>query len=153
MKVSGGPDSMFHREIKNQCSFWTARQSIPCLLSSILIEQYEKTTRAQMWDHKFGKFPETVAIRTEGKWRICSQYLPSFSVTTPSLCITAWPSTDNVQSRLFYIYIYIYWRSGCGEGVFLEYRINLSLTYVNDFEDMVLVADRAAYVYPSIDRV
>ncbi|KAG0641612.1 spindle assembly checkpoint component Mad1 [Tuber brumale] len=47
MKVAGGPDSMFHREIKNQCSFWMARQSIPCLLASILIEQYEKTTRAQ----------------------------------------------------------------------------------------------------------
>ncbi|KAI5850489.1 spindle assembly checkpoint component Mad1 [Morchella snyderi] len=48
MKVSGGPNSMFRREIKNQCTFWMARNSIPCLLSSILIEQYEKTTRAQM---------------------------------------------------------------------------------------------------------
>ncbi|KAI5848920.1 spindle assembly checkpoint component Mad1 [Tricharina praecox] len=47
MKVAGGPDSMFHKEIRNQCSFWMARQSIPCLLASILIEQYEKTTRAQ----------------------------------------------------------------------------------------------------------
>lgn len=39
---------MFHKEIRNQCSFWMARQSIPCLLASILIEQYEKTTRAQL---------------------------------------------------------------------------------------------------------
>lgn len=47
MKVAGGPDSVFHKEMKNQFAFWMARQSIPCLLASILIEQYEKTTRAQ----------------------------------------------------------------------------------------------------------
>ncbi|KAL7276529.1 coiled-coil domain-containing protein mad1 [Rhizina undulata] len=46
MKVSGGPNSLWQAEIKNNCAFWMARQSIPCLLSSILIEQYEKTTRA-----------------------------------------------------------------------------------------------------------
>lgn len=48
MKVAGGSESPWHREIKNQCAFWMQRQSIPCLLASILIEQYEKTTRAQM---------------------------------------------------------------------------------------------------------
>lgn len=48
MKISGGPESMFAREIRNQCQFWMPRQSIPCLLASILLEQYEKTTRAQM---------------------------------------------------------------------------------------------------------
>ncbi|KAA8914560.1 spindle assembly checkpoint component Mad1 [Sphaerosporella brunnea] len=29
MKVAGGPDSLFHKEIRNQCAFWMARQSIP----------------------------------------------------------------------------------------------------------------------------
>ncbi|KAF8537604.1 spindle assembly checkpoint component Mad1 [Trichophaea hybrida] len=48
MKVAGGPDSMFHKEIRNLCEFWMPRQSIPCLLANILVEQYEKTTRAQL---------------------------------------------------------------------------------------------------------
>lgn len=48
MKISGGPESMFAKEIRNQCQFWMPRQNIPCLLASILLEQYEKTTRAQI---------------------------------------------------------------------------------------------------------
>ncbi|KAI9696107.1 MAG: coiled-coil domain-containing protein mad1 [Candelina mexicana] len=47
MKISGGPNSMFGLEIKNQIRFWVEeRKEIPCFLAALTLEFYEKTTRA-----------------------------------------------------------------------------------------------------------
>ena len=47
MKVSGGPDSPFKREIKDLIRFWVEeRKEIPCFLAAMTLEFYEKTTRA-----------------------------------------------------------------------------------------------------------
>lgn len=47
MKISGGPDGLFAREIKNLVRFWVEeRKEIPCFLAAMTLEFYEKTTRA-----------------------------------------------------------------------------------------------------------
>ena len=47
MKVSGGPNSAFKREIKDLIRFWVEeRKEIPCFLAAMTLEFYEKTTRA-----------------------------------------------------------------------------------------------------------
>ncbi|KAI9852915.1 MAG: Mitotic spindle assembly checkpoint protein MAD1 [Thelocarpon superellum] len=47
MKVSGGPDSAFRREIKDLIRFWVEeRKEIPCFLAAMTLEFYERTTRA-----------------------------------------------------------------------------------------------------------
>lgn len=48
MKLCGGPNSQFAREIKNQLKFYVEeRKEIPCFLAALTMEGYEKTTRAQ----------------------------------------------------------------------------------------------------------
>ncbi|KAI5821226.1 spindle assembly checkpoint component Mad1 [Pyronema omphalodes] len=44
MKVA---NKKFQQEIKDQFNFWLPRKNIPCMLASILLEQYEKSTGAQ----------------------------------------------------------------------------------------------------------
>ena len=47
MKISGGPQSAFGREIKDLIRFWVEqRKDIPCFLAAMTLEFYEKTTRA-----------------------------------------------------------------------------------------------------------
>ncbi|WPH00595.1 spindle assembly checkpoint component mad1 [Acrodontium crateriforme] len=47
MKVSGGPQSVFAREIKSQIEFWVeGRKEIPCFLAACTLEFYDRTTRA-----------------------------------------------------------------------------------------------------------
>lgn len=47
MKLCGGQDSQFAREIKNQLKFYVEeRKEIPCFLAALTLEGYEKTTRA-----------------------------------------------------------------------------------------------------------
>lgn len=47
MKISGGPDGLFAREIRNLIRFWVEeRKDIPCFLAAMTLEFYEKTTRA-----------------------------------------------------------------------------------------------------------
>ncbi|KAF3096862.1 coiled-coil domain-containing protein mad1 [Orbilia oligospora] len=48
MKLCGGPNSQFAREIRNQIKFYVEeRKEIPCFLAALTMEGYEKTTRAQ----------------------------------------------------------------------------------------------------------
>ncbi|RVD82947.1 uncharacterized protein DFL_007355 [Arthrobotrys flagrans] len=48
MKLCGGPNSQFAREIRNQLKFYVEeRKEIPCFLAALTMEGYEKTTRAQ----------------------------------------------------------------------------------------------------------
>ncbi|KAK6541285.1 coiled-coil domain-containing protein mad1 [Orbilia ellipsospora] len=48
MKLCGGTNSQFAREIKNQLKFYVEeRKEIPCFLAALTMEGYEKTTRAQ----------------------------------------------------------------------------------------------------------
>ncbi|QIW99803.1 hypothetical protein AMS68_005321 [Peltaster fructicola] len=48
MKISGGPQSMFAREIQGLIDFWVeGRKDIPCFLAACTLEFYDKTTRAQ----------------------------------------------------------------------------------------------------------
>ncbi|KAI9778751.1 MAG: coiled-coil domain-containing protein mad1 [Peltula sp. TS41687] len=47
MKISGGPNGSFTREIKDLVRFWVdERKEIPCFLAAMTLEFYEKTTRA-----------------------------------------------------------------------------------------------------------
>lgn len=47
MKISGGPNSLFAMEIKPTVKFWVEqRKDIPCFLAAMLLDFYEKTTRA-----------------------------------------------------------------------------------------------------------
>ena len=47
MKLCGGQDSQFAREIRNQLKFYVEeRKEIPCFLAALTLEGYEKTTRA-----------------------------------------------------------------------------------------------------------
>ena len=48
MKISGGPESAFGREIRPLIRFWVeARKEIPAFMAACTLEFYEKTTRAQ----------------------------------------------------------------------------------------------------------
>lgn len=48
MKVSGGPQSLFAKEIRGQIEFWVeGRKEIPCFLAACTLEFYERSTRAQ----------------------------------------------------------------------------------------------------------
>lgn len=48
MKISGGPQSMFAKEIQGLIDFWVeGRKDIPCFLAACTLEFYDKTTRAQ----------------------------------------------------------------------------------------------------------
>ncbi|OCK81979.1 spindle assembly checkpoint component MAD1 [Lepidopterella palustris CBS 459.81] len=47
MKVSGGPQSAFASEIREQIGFWVEeRKEIPCFLAALTLEFYERGTRA-----------------------------------------------------------------------------------------------------------
>lgn len=47
MKISGGPNSLFALEIRDQIKFWVEeRKDIPCFLAAMTLEFYDKTTRA-----------------------------------------------------------------------------------------------------------
>lgn len=47
MKVSGGPQSLFAKEIRSQIEFWVeGRKEIPCFLAALTLEFYDRTTRA-----------------------------------------------------------------------------------------------------------
>ena len=47
MKVSGGPQSAFAREIKDLIAFWVeGRKEVPCFLAAMTLEFYDRTTRA-----------------------------------------------------------------------------------------------------------
>ena len=48
MKLAGGLNTQFAREIKNSMKFYVEeRKEIPCFLAALTMEGYEKTTRAQ----------------------------------------------------------------------------------------------------------
>jgi mitotic spindle assembly checkpoint protein MAD1 len=48
MKISGGPQSMFAKEIKSLIEFWVdGRKEIPCFLAACTLEFYDRSTRAQ----------------------------------------------------------------------------------------------------------
>lgn len=48
MKISGGPESAFAREIRGLIRFWVEeRKEIPAFLAACTLEFYERTTRAQ----------------------------------------------------------------------------------------------------------
>lgn len=47
MKISGGPQGAFARDIKDLIRFWVEqRKDIPCFLAAMTLEFYERTTRA-----------------------------------------------------------------------------------------------------------
>lgn len=47
MKISGGPNSLFAREIRDLIKFWVEeRKDIPCFLAAMTLDLYDKTTRA-----------------------------------------------------------------------------------------------------------
>ena len=47
MKIAGGPDGPFAREIRNLIRFWAEeRKEVPCFLAAMTLEFYERTTRA-----------------------------------------------------------------------------------------------------------
>ena len=47
MKIAGGPQGAFARDIKTLVRFWVEeRQDIPCFLAAMTLEFYERTTRA-----------------------------------------------------------------------------------------------------------
>ena len=47
MKVSGGPDGPFGREIKSQIEYWVkGRGEIPCFMAGLTMEFWERSTRA-----------------------------------------------------------------------------------------------------------
>ena len=49
MKISGGVESEFAREIRPQVEFWVeARKEIPCFLAALNLEFYERSTRAAL---------------------------------------------------------------------------------------------------------
>jgi mitotic spindle assembly checkpoint protein MAD1 len=48
MKISGGPQSIFAKEIKSLIEFWVdGRKEIPCFLAACTLEFYDRSTRAQ----------------------------------------------------------------------------------------------------------
>jgi mitotic spindle assembly checkpoint protein MAD1 len=48
MKISGGPQSLFAKEIKSLIEFWVdGRKEIPCFLAACTLEFYDRSTRAQ----------------------------------------------------------------------------------------------------------
>jgi mitotic spindle assembly checkpoint protein MAD1 len=47
MKIAGGPNGAFAREIKDLIKFWVdERKDIPCFMAAMTLEFYEQTTRA-----------------------------------------------------------------------------------------------------------
>ena len=47
MKISGGPDGAFGREIRGSIDYWVkGRNEIPCFMAALTMEFYERTTRA-----------------------------------------------------------------------------------------------------------
>ena len=47
MKVSGGPDGAFGKEIRGSIDYWVkGRNEIPCFMAALTMEFYERTTRA-----------------------------------------------------------------------------------------------------------
>ena len=47
MKISGGPDGAFGKEIRGSIDYWVkGRNEIPCFMAALTMEFYERTTRA-----------------------------------------------------------------------------------------------------------